>query len=192
MTPSNVKHLRLPVSLHANMPVQTYTLVDSGASRNYISRQLYNTLSTGRRHKQQPYQLMIANGQTELVCHKTQLMEIVTRHYAERIHLDIVKLATQDIYLGMPWLKKYNPVVNWRTEVLMFRNCTNNTARTCYQPQKVWIDKGRSPQWNLTDRKDNSQEKRSTLTGTPQNQVAKQSEIKREEVVNPLEISEEY
>ena len=52
MTPSNAKHLRLPVSLHTNTPVQTYALVDSGASGNYISRQLYNTLSTGRRHKQ--------------------------------------------------------------------------------------------------------------------------------------------
>ena len=88
----------------------------------------------------------MANGQTELVCHKTQPMEIVTRHYAERIHLDIVKLATQDIYLGMPWLKKHNPVVNWKTGVLTFRNCTNNTAQTCYQPQKVWTDEGRSPQ----------------------------------------------
>ena len=100
------------MSLHANTPVQTYTLVDSGASGNYISRQLYNTLSTGRRRKQQPYQLVMANGQTELVCHKMQPMEIVTGHYTERIHLDIVKLATQDIYLGMPWLKKHNPVVN--------------------------------------------------------------------------------
>ena len=123
MTSSNTKHLRLPVSLHTNMPVQTYALVDSGASGNYISRQLYDTLGTGRRRKQQPYQLVMANGQTELVCHKTQPMEIVTRHHAERIHLDIVKLATQDIYLGMPWLKKHNPVVNWKTGVLTFRNC---------------------------------------------------------------------
>ena len=134
MTPSNAKHLRLPVSLHTNTPVQTYALVDSGASGNYISRQLYNILSTGRRHKRQLYQLTMANGQTELVCHKMQPMEIVTRHHAERIHLNIVKLATQDIYLGMPWLKKHNPVVNWRIGVLMFRNCTNNTAWTCYQP----------------------------------------------------------
>ena len=178
--------------LHTNTPVQTYALVDSGASRNYISKQLYNTLSTGKKHKQQPYQLVMVNGQTELVCHKTQPMEIVTGHYAERIQLDIVKLATQDIYLEMPWLKKYNPVVNWRTGVLTFRNCTNNTAQTCYQLQKVWTDEGRSSQWNLTDRKDNFQEKRSTLTGTLQNQVAKQSEMKREEVVTPLEISEEY
>ena len=74
----------------------------------------------------------------------------------------------------------------------MFRNCTNNTAQTCYQPQKVWTDEGRSSQWNLTDRKNNSQEKRSVLTGILQNQVAKQSEMKREEVVNPLEIPEEY
>ena len=137
MTSSNAKHLRLPMSLHANTLVQTYTLVDSGASGNYISRQLYNTLSTGKKHKQQLYQLTIVNRQTELVCHKTQPMEIVTRHYAERIYLDIIKLATQDIYLGMPWLKKYNLVVNWRTGVLTFRNCTNNTAQTYYQPQKT-------------------------------------------------------
>ena len=174
------------------MPVQTYVLVDSGASGNYISRQLYNTLSTGKKHKQQPYQLTMANRQTELVCYKMQSMEIVTRHHAERIHLDIIELATQNIYLGMPWLKEHNPVVNWRTEVLTFRNCTNNTAWTCYQPQKAWTDEGRSPQWNLTDRKDNSQKKRSALTGTLQNQVAKQSEMKREEVVTPLEIPEEY
>ena len=64
MTPSNAKHLRLPVSLHANTPVRTYALVDSGASGNYISRQLYNTLSTGRRRKQQPYQLAMANRQS--------------------------------------------------------------------------------------------------------------------------------
>ena len=128
------------------MPVWMYALVDSGASGNYISRQLYNTLGTGKKHKLQPYQLAIANRQTELVCHKTQPMEINTRHYAERIHFDIVKLTTQDIYLGMPWLKKYNPVVNWKTGVLTFRNCTNNTAQTCYQLQKVWTDKRRSPQ----------------------------------------------
>ena len=71
------------MSLHANTPVQTYMLVDSGASGNYISRQLYNTLSTGKKHKQQPYQLVIANGQTELVCHKMQAMEIVTGHHAD-------------------------------------------------------------------------------------------------------------
>ena len=107
----------------------------------------------------------MANRQTELVYHKTQPIEIVTGHHTERIHLDIVELATQDIYLGMSWLKKHNPVVNWRTGVLMFRNYTNNTAQTCYQPQKVWTDKGRDPQWNLINRKNNSQEKRSALTG---------------------------
>ena len=102
----------MPVSLHTNTPVQIYTLVDSEASGNYISRQLYNTLITGKKCKLQLYQLKIVNRQTELVCYKTQLMEIVTRHYAGRIHFDIIKLATQNIYLGIPWLKKYNSVVN--------------------------------------------------------------------------------
>ena len=49
MTPSNTKHLQLPVSLHANTPVQTYALVDSGASGNYI---LKTTLQYPRHWKE--------------------------------------------------------------------------------------------------------------------------------------------
>ena len=59
------------MSLHTNTPVQTHTLVDSGANRNYISKQFHNTLSTEQKHKTQPYQLVMANRQTELVYHET-------------------------------------------------------------------------------------------------------------------------
>ena len=45
---------------------------------NYISRQLYNTLSTRRIYKTQLYELTIVNRQIGLVCYKTQLIEIVT------------------------------------------------------------------------------------------------------------------
>ena len=53
------------------------------------------------------------------------------------------------------------------------------------------MDEAKEPQWNLTERKDNSQQKRSSSTDTPRNQVVKRSEL-QEEVVTPPEIPEEY
>ena len=53
------------------------------------------------------------------------------------------------------------------------------------------VDEAKGPQWNLTEWKDDSQQKRSSLTDTPRNQVVKKSEL-QEGVVTPPEIPEEY
>ena len=52
-------------------------------------------------------------------------------------------------------------------------------------------DEAKGPQWNLTERKDNSQQKRSGSTDTSRNQVVKKSEL-QEGVVTPPEIPGEY
>ena len=53
------------------------------------------------------------------------------------------------------------------------------------------VDEAKGPQWNLTKRKDDSQQKRSSSTDTPRNQVVKKSKL-QEGVVTPPEIPEEY
>jgi len=41
----------------------------------------------------------------------TSLPFIIQRHYKE-MSFDIIRMATYYIILGMPWLKKYNLVIN--------------------------------------------------------------------------------
>ena len=53
------------------------------------------------------------------------------------------------------------------------------------------VDEAKGPQWNLTEQKDDSQQKRSSSTDTSRNQVVKKSEL-QEGVVTPPEIPEEY
>ena len=53
------------------------------------------------------------------------------------------------------------------------------------------MDEAKGPQWNLTEWKDNSQQKRSGSTDTSRNQVVKKSEL-QEGVVTPPEIPGEY
>ena len=52
-------------------------------------------------------------------------------------------------------------------------------------------DEAKGSQWNLTERKDDSQQKRSSSTDIPRNQMVKKSEL-QEGVVTPLEIPGEY
>ena len=92
--------------------------------------QFHTTLNyhTKQIKKRYPYELMIANGQVVIVQYETDWLEMFTRHHCEKISFDIVELATQDIYLRMPWLQKHNPVVNWKTGVLSYYNCISNHA----------------------------------------------------------------
>ena len=54
--------------------------------------------------KRHPYELTMANGQVAIVQYETDWLEIFTRHHCEKISFEIVELATEDIYLRMPWL----------------------------------------------------------------------------------------
>ena len=105
-------------------------LVDSGASRNYVLTQFHATLNchTKRIKKGHPYKLTMVNGQMAIVQYETDWLEMFTGHHYEKISFDIIELATQDIYLRMPWLWKHNPVVNWKTGVLSYDNCISNHA----------------------------------------------------------------
>ena len=129
-TPKNAKHLRIPVMFLTYQVTRTNALVDSGASGNYMLTQFHATLNRHikRIKKGHPYKLTMVNGQTAIVQYETDWLEMFTGHHYEKISFDIIELATQDIYLRMPWLRKHNPVVNWKTGVLSYNNCISNHA----------------------------------------------------------------
>ncbi len=44
--------------------------------------------------------------------------------HAERIDLAVMNLGKKDIYLGHDWLKRHNPSVNWKTQSILFGQCS--------------------------------------------------------------------
>ena len=40
----------------------------------------------------------------------------------EQLSYDITKLPGQDLVLGLPWLERTNPVINWRKRTMKFGN----------------------------------------------------------------------
>ena len=50
-------------------------------------------------------------------------LPLAIQQHHEEVVLDVTAMASHDIVLGMPWLKKHNPVIDWRRRVLTFEQC---------------------------------------------------------------------
>ncbi len=43
--------------------------------------------------------------------------------HVERIDLAVTNLGKKDVYLGHDWLKRHNPSVNWKRQLIIFGRC---------------------------------------------------------------------
>lgn len=101
-------------------PVTTY--VDSGADRNLITPQMVNLLGLPYAKKKQPtYVSSVATPNAETtINYETDHLPITIAGHTETIKFDIMNLDTCDVLLGHPWLKQGNPLINWKTEEILW------------------------------------------------------------------------
>lgn len=50
-------------------------------------------------------------------------MATIIGNYFEMLQFDIANLGPRDVVLGSPWLRKYNPTINWKTYEIEFDGC---------------------------------------------------------------------
>ena len=56
-------------------------------------------------------------------------------------------LGDQNLILGLPWLEKHNPIVNWKEKTLEFRDSQQDKASLQSTYQR--IDRTTMPDWDL-------------------------------------------
>jgi hypothetical protein len=116
---SNSKKLRIKGYINQS-PVMTY--VDSGADRNLITPKMVNLLGLPYAKKKQPtYVSSVATPNAETtINYETDHLPITIAGHTETIKFDIMPLGNCDVLLGHPWLKQGNPLINWRTEEILW------------------------------------------------------------------------
>jgi hypothetical protein len=62
------------------------------------------------------------------VTHDT-MVKLTTNNRWEMIRLHCITIGNSPIILGLPWLKKHNPKINWREGKVMFDS--NKCAKEC-------------------------------------------------------------
>ena len=84
---------------------RTVAIIDSGATRNFISKDLVRSADLLIRKKKQQYDLQIADGSilsTGRVDEETTSLPVTIQRYHKEITFDVVRIATYHVILGMP------------------------------------------------------------------------------------------
>jgi transposase InsO family protein len=102
-------------------------MIDSGATGNFITPEFLREKQIQSQQKKKPYQLMVVDGtpiKTQsgegVVDRETRPVKLSLAKHQEVIQFDIVEMANHDIILGIPWLRKWNPDIDWKTGRIEF------------------------------------------------------------------------
>jgi hypothetical protein len=110
-------------------------LVDSGAQGNFISPKVVNRERVPWKNKKEPYQLLTIEGNEvsydDGVIHReTEQLQVRYQQKDMVFSMDITGISHHDAVLGLPWLRKYNPDVDWVTGQLRWRTTTPSQDTT--------------------------------------------------------------
>ena len=108
-------------------------LLDSGSQSNYISSRAVWRAGLKPQRKKDPYPLRVANGepmpQESEITHEVSSVPMILSKHHEEMDLDVFGMATHDIILGLPWLRKHNPKIDWVKRTLSL-DCDHSTLQS--------------------------------------------------------------
>ena len=133
-------------ALLENEPVQV--LIDSGATRDFVSTKTAKLIAGKLYEKEHPYPLTMADGspvQHEGGWITKYLREVRLKisDHDEVINLDVVQVK-YDVVLGTPWLRRHNPQIDWVKKTLKFPLCStdrmgNRSFPKVPMAQAIWV-----------------------------------------------------
>ena len=117
----------IPIKLSVgNQIVKTTAIIDCGATRNFIDLELIFLVKFPFQCLQRLVKAYNIDGTTNSsgnIIWETQV-NILFTHQKEKVQLMVLNLGQRQVILGMPWLWKWNPLIDW-------------TARTLTIPQGI-------------------------------------------------------
>jgi hypothetical protein len=93
-------------------------MLDSGATAVFINEQFVSKHNILRRPLTRPIALHNIDGSINkagLLTHFARLTMNIDSKYTEKLDFLITDLGPKDIILGLPWLRRINPEVDWDT-----------------------------------------------------------------------------
>ena len=112
-----VTHLKIRIQLAG---VTALAMIDSGATRNFMSRKFATNHKIPELTKGRSYQLTVVdetplNQDERMVKEETlPLMSQIHGKDLGRIAFDLVSIP-HEVILGIPWLEKVNPSIDWNS-----------------------------------------------------------------------------
>ena len=111
----------IPIKLSVgNQIVETTAIIDYGTTGNFIDLELISLTKFPLQHLKTPVKAYNVDGTTNSkgnIVWETQVDVFFTSR-KENVQLMILNLGCRQVILGMPWLQKWNPQIDWLTKTL--------------------------------------------------------------------------
>lgn len=115
-------HLPVLLTRYRNL---VQSLVDSGATLNFIHEALVERLRL-QTQLSSPVQVTVANGDILTHANRTVTLKFTIAGIPQEETFLVAPIGIHSIILGMPWLEKMNPQIDWPTKVVKFNDLTPN------------------------------------------------------------------
>ena len=131
-------HFHVPISLRAgNRVVTTDALLDSGASTVFINRHFVDQHSLPTYLFRHPIPLYNIDGSINKAGSITHYVDFVLEIGDHKHHqiMAITDIDDQDVIIGIDWLRKHNPNIDWKNGTVTLSRC----PPTCkmHQPEVI-------------------------------------------------------
>ena len=123
--PADNAHLLLPIKLiFNNTTMNSYAMLDSGAMSNFIDEAFAREHSVPLSPRATPVTVYGVDG-TQLAAGpiKSQVyISMSIEEHTENIAFDVTSIGSYPLILGIPWLKRHNPSLQWSEHQLTFES----------------------------------------------------------------------
>jgi len=123
-------HLRTTDTLEE---VNTNALIDCGATGDFIDEGFVERSKIPTRKLSQPIPVYNVDGLPNEAGSITKVADMIMTYkgHSERILLVVTQLGKQDTILGMTWLKKHNPEIDFTTSLVKLTRCSPRCCTSC-------------------------------------------------------------
>jgi hypothetical protein len=111
-------------------------LIDSECLNNFIFPNFVKKAQFHTQAKKYQYTLYKIDNQSVaenggIIAKKITPISVDIQRHWERVNFDITRINTYDAVLGLLWLEKHNPTINYKNRIMIFNGCgckpTRNT-----------------------------------------------------------------
>ncbi|QRV83565.1 Transposon Tf2-1 polyprotein [Ceratobasidium sp. AG-Ba] len=111
-------------------PFSGWAMIDSGASSIFISKKIVQDFQLFKKKLKKPRRLKVIDGReidSGCVEHYCSINLKIFNH-EEEVDAYVVNIGNHNIVLGMSWLKRHNPAIDWDKKSLVFssRYCSKH------------------------------------------------------------------
>jgi hypothetical protein len=113
--------MKMPVLLQCtHSKAKKQVIVDSGATSNFISSKLLRKMKIGKRNLPKPRTIWLMHGTRNEERHITHYVDLLVRcgDKSKELKFLITDLGEEEIVLGYPWQKAFQPKINWKNAIL--------------------------------------------------------------------------